>query len=81
MSLINSFTITTLESLPYDVLSTTVGMVSVVLLIGLLTWREIMNVAGGPHRQIWKRGMDIAIVPLLAVFGMIVVNRLLELMR
>lgn len=81
MSLINSFTVTTLESLSYAVLSTTVGVVSVLLLIGLLTWREIVNVAGGQHRQIWKRGLDIAIVPLLLVFGMIVVNRLLELTR
>ncbi len=81
MSTINSFTITTLGSLSYDTLSTTIGAVSVLLLIGLLTLREIMNVAGGPRRQIWKRGLDIAIVPLLPVFGTIVVSRLLVLIR
>jgi hypothetical protein len=81
MSLINSFTVTTLQSLSYAVISTTVDVVSVLLLIGLLTWREMINVAGGSRRPIGKRGLDIAIVPLLAVFGMIVANRLLDLMR
>lgn len=65
-----------LLSHPHEGLSTTVGVVVFVLLAALLLWREVAAVPGDVRAKDRTRALDVAIAPLLIVFGVIVVARL-----
>lgn len=78
-SLVNSFTIATLSSNSYDDLSTTIGLISIFLLLSLLILRELVGVVGSSRKDTWARTLNIAIVPLLIAFFEIVIVRLLIL--
>lgn len=80
-SIVNSFTVATLSTNPVDYLTTTVGLISIFLLIFLLVLRESMCAVGGQRREAWTRTLDIAIAPLLIAFAMIIISRLLILIH
>jgi hypothetical protein len=65
----------------YDYLTTTVGLALIGVLAVLLLARELLPIlrTGDTSRQ--KRAMDLAIVPLLVVFAVIVLARLAELLK
>jgi hypothetical protein len=64
----------------YDAISTTVGLAAVGALIFLLVERELVRAYGGDRAQRWIHGIDVAALPLLASFAMIMLVRLLDLL-
>ncbi len=80
-SLVNSFTVATLSSNSYDYLSTTIGLISIFLLLSLLVLRELMGVVGSSRKDTWARTLNIALVPLLIAFSVIIIGRLLILVQ
>jgi hypothetical protein len=73
---VSQLTAQALLSFPYERLTTTVGVLVFVLLAVLLLFREVLAVAGDGRSQDRARALDIAIAPLLIVFGVIVIARL-----
>jgi hypothetical protein len=51
-----------------------------VALLGLLAWRELRRAAAGPASEPASSPLDRAIVPLLAIFALIVVLQLARLL-
>jgi hypothetical protein len=62
-----------------DSLTTTVGLVVLALLLALLLWREIAVVLGGGTVRRRALALDCVLAPLLCMFGLIVIARLMEL--
>ena len=79
-STLNSSLVDFLVSTDYDVVSTTVGLVSVLALVILLAEREIVRAYGGSGSRRWIHGLDVAVLPLLVSFATIVLLRLVELL-
>ncbi len=79
-SSLNRSVIDYLTSTDYDVISTTVGLLAVAALLVLLVQREAVRSYGGGRAERWIRGLDLAVLPLLVAFAVIVVLRLLELL-
>jgi len=78
---VTSFTTGVLSSTSYDDLSTSIGLVLIVVLGVLLAMRDfapIIRGSGGPRVT---RAFDMALAPLLVVFGTIVLARLAELLK
>ena len=78
---ITRLTMDTIASSSYDALSTTFGVIAIVLLIALLAQKELMRAMGGTRARTWRRALDTMIAPLVLVFGMIVIIRLVGLIR
>ena len=78
-STVNEVTTAILRSSSYDALSTTIGLALMLALVILLFQREVTNVLGGIRAHRWAWAFDIAMVPLLFVFLLIVAARLIEL--
>jgi hypothetical protein len=76
---VTSLTTRTLLSNSYDGLSTTIGLAVIGVLALLLLVREFAPLARGRATR-ETRALDIAIVPLLIVFTMIVIARMAELL-
>jgi uncharacterized membrane protein YkvI len=64
----------------YDSLSTSIGLVVIGLLAVLLLVREFAQLLRGGDASAGTRALDMAIVPLLVVFTIIVLGRLAELL-
>jgi hypothetical protein len=64
----------------YDHLSTSIGLAVITLLAVLLLAREFESILRCGGRSGGSRALDIAIVPLLFVFAIIVLARLAELL-
>jgi hypothetical protein len=58
------------------VLSGAHGLYISMLLIGLLALKEFVQAAGGPRARLWARLLQIAILPLLVLFGLSITMRL-----
>lgn len=78
---VTDMTVFTIASSNYDALSTTFGVIAIVLLIALLIQKELMRAIGGKHAKAWRRALDTMIAPLVLVFGMIVIIRLIGLIN
>lgn len=79
-SLITRSVVEFLKSTNYDAISTTVGVAAVVALLILFIEREAVRAYGAERSSRWIRGLDIAALPLLSAFGIIVFLRLLQLL-
>jgi hypothetical protein len=64
----------------YDHLSTSIGLAVIALLAVLLLVRELESIFRGGGSSGGTRALDMAIVPLLLVFAIIVLARLAELL-
>lgn len=80
-STVTQVTVATLASTTYDALSTTIGVVVVLVLIVLLLQKELARVLVGLRAAPWIHAFDLALVPLLVAFLVIVTARLAELLR
>lgn len=80
-STVTQATIAALTSTSYDTLSTTIGILVVIVLIVLLLQKELARVLVGSRAQPWIHAFDLALVPLLVAFLIIVTARLAELLR
>jgi hypothetical protein len=78
-STVTAATTAVLLSSSYDALSTTVGVALVIALSVLLFQREATRILGGHRAVAWEWAFDVALVPLLFVFFVIVAARLVEL--
>ena len=78
-STVTHVTTSILVSSSYDALSTTIGLALVVALAILLFQREVIHILGGTRASAWAWAFDVALVPLLVVFFVIVAARLVEL--
>jgi hypothetical protein len=79
-SIINHSVVDFLLGTGYDVVSTTVGLAALFALIVLLVEREAVRAFGGGQARRWIHGLDVAVVPLLAAFAIIILLRLFELL-
>ena len=68
-----------LLSSTYDALSTTVGLAAIAALVCLLVQREVIRIVAPSRAERSGWAFDIAIVPLLVVFVLIVTARLASL--
>jgi len=59
-------------------LATGLGLIAVLTLISFLIAKELASAGGSPRLERLSRLLNVAIVPLLAVFGSIVVSRVVE---
>ncbi len=73
---VSQLTTPALLSLSYETLTTTVGVVVFVLLAVLLLLREVAAFPGDGRAKDRARALDVALAPLLIVFGVIVIARL-----
>jgi hypothetical protein len=64
-----------------DALSTALGAVTVILLIGLLIQKEIIRAQAGAKTKVWIDTLNVAIVPLLFAFTVIVMVRFLSVLK
>ena len=78
---LTAVTITSITSGPFSPVSTAVDAIAIFLLITLLIERELLRAFGGPRSLEWMRTFDIAIVPLLLMFGLTVVMRFAHLLH
>jgi hypothetical protein len=78
-SMVNAATTAVLTSSSYDALSTTVGIGVVLALLILLFQREVTHIIRGDRAEAWEWAFDVALIPLLFVFFVIVSARLVEL--
>lgn len=70
----------TITSTTYDALSTTLGVIAIMLLIALLALKELTRAYGGPRSGVWVQTLNIAILPLLLTFGLTIVMRLVHIL-
>jgi hypothetical protein len=78
-STVSAATTAVLLSSTYDALSTTVGIALVIALAILLFQREVTRILGGHRAVAWEWAFDVALIPLIFVFFVIVAARLIEL--
>ena len=63
----------------YEPLSTGLGLLVILLLIALLVQKELIRALVGWRSSRWLRLLDFAIAPLVLVFGLIMLLRLVNL--
>lgn len=80
-STVTEVTIVTISSVTYNVLSSTLGIIAILLLLALLVQKELVRASGSTRAKMWMEAADIAIVPLLITFVVIVVTRFVNLIR
>jgi hypothetical protein len=80
-STVTASTVAALTSTSYDALSTTIGLVVVIVLLVLLLQKELAHVLIGGRAQSWIHAFDLALVPLLVAFLVIITARIAELLR
>jgi hypothetical protein len=79
-SIINQSVVDFLLGTGYDVVSTTVGLAALIALTLLLVEREAVRAYGGGQARRWIHGLDVAVLPLLVAFAIIILLRLLALL-
>ena len=67
-------------SFTFDFRSTTAALVAIVVLVVLLTMREIARAHGGSHAAERVETLGVAVWPLLLVFGLAVTVRMVQLL-
>ena len=80
-STVTAMTIKVITAYTFNTLSTTVGVVVIELLFGLLLQKELIRSLGTPLAKVWMRALDIAVLPLLLTFCVIVGVRFLNLLQ
>ena len=69
-----------LPSTPAQALAVATDWILAIVVIGLLTGRVLLQVAGRPRASRAARILDVATVPLVAGFALVVYTRLQEIM-
>ena len=67
-------------SFTFDFRSTTAALVAIVVLVMLLSMREIARAHGGTHAAEHVETLGVAVWPLILVFGLAVIVRMLQLL-
>ena len=79
-SIVSRVVIETLPGTPGQALAAATGGILAAILVGLLIVRQLVQTAGRPHWReiVWT--LDVAAIPLLIAFAVIVYERLQDLM-
>lgn len=80
-STVTQATMLLLTSASYDTITKTVGLASLAVLLVLLLQKEFARLHPGPRATAWIHAFDLALVPLLITFAMIVTARLIGLLQ
>lgn len=80
-SIVTHATRALIASTSYDDLTKTAGLAVVVVLLVLLLQKEFTRFRPGPRTTAWIHAFDLALVPLLLTFAIIVAARLAELLQ
>lgn len=64
----------------YDFLSTHIGLAVIILLAFVLLLRELVLIVRDGDASFQLRGLDVAVLPLLIVFAIVVLARLADLL-
>jgi hypothetical protein len=67
-------------SFTFDVRSGTVALVAIIVLVVLLSVREVARAHGGTHAHERMETLGVAVWPLLLLFGIAVVVRMVQLL-
>ncbi len=78
-AIVTNLIATTITSNSFDARSATLGAIVVLLLTVLLALKELRRAFGGPRFRVWSQTLNIAILPLLLAFGLIITMRFLDL--
>jgi hypothetical protein len=76
-STVTAVSLATVRAHTYAVLSTTVGVIAILLLLVLLVHKELLRALGGSGVTVRLRAFDVAIMPLLVSFVCIITVRFL----
>ncbi|NOK63685.1 MAG: hypothetical protein GFH27_549379n28 [Chloroflexi bacterium AL-W] len=63
----------------HSFLAASFGAIVVILTIILLIQKEVTRSIGGTQAKVWVRTLNIAIIPLLFAFAVIIIMRFLDL--
>jgi hypothetical protein len=66
----------TIQQYTFETLSASVGLVAIILLLVLLSVKELMRATAPERFQQRAEALDVAIAPLLLAFGCIVLARI-----
>lgn len=77
---VNNLTTAVINAINYTTLTNSFGLVLVLLLLSLLIYKEIARAAGGQRADKWAETFNIAIIPMLISFGLIVALRFIYLL-
>lgn len=80
-STVTEATRTTIATTSYDTVSTTIGVVVILLLFALLIYKELMRACDVRHTRVWIQSLNLVIGPLLMAFGVIMTMRFVDLLR
>jgi uncharacterized BrkB/YihY/UPF0761 family membrane protein len=73
--------IATIRSSTPDTLASTFGVILIMLLLVLLLQKELVRAYDASRSRKWLQTLNVAILPLLIAFGIIIVMRFLGLLR
>lgn len=76
---VNALTTAVINATNYFDLTKSFGLILVLLLLSLLIYKEVARVSGGERANLWTATFNIAIVPLLIGFALIVALRFIYL--
>lgn len=76
--MVSTVTSTTVTTVTLFGISALLGLAAVMMLIGYLAARELLNASSSERLRTLGRRLNVAIVPLLLVFGTIVAARVAE---
>ena len=79
--MISTITTSTVSAVTSGALAGSLVMIGVLVLLSLLIQKELVTTGTGNRAQRISRALNIAIVPLLIVFGMVVVNKIMEVLH
>ena len=78
--MVSTVTTATVSTVTTVAMAGSLGLLVVVTLLILLVQKEVIAVSEGPRAKVLVRALNIAIAPLLMVFGMTMVAKVLEVL-
>ncbi|MGD0857077.1 MAG: hypothetical protein ABSA18_14960 [Dehalococcoidia bacterium] len=78
--MITTVTVTTITIIAASSLIAAIGIFGTILLIGLLTGREILHAGTGSRQKLLARSLMVGIIPLLIGFLVIVALKVAEIL-
>lgn len=75
----STITDATLITVGSNTYSTIISVIVIVLLLALLLEKELVRAFGSPRSRDWMQALDIAIMPLILAFGIIILVRFIDL--
>ena len=79
--MISTVTTTTVSTVTTVALAASLGLIAIVTLLALLIQKELVTVGSGARTQALGRALNMAIVPLLMAFALIVAVKVAEVLR